>query len=87
MTTKYPPVPVRPRVTPGRGVPMRQWASASYDPSNGRAASSNSGPNPGSYTILGEHCSPNAQGPDGGFHQIDAKRTQGKTPIKQRPYG
>jgi hypothetical protein len=87
MSKTYPPPPVRPRVTPGKGVPMRQWASASYDPSNGRASAATRGPNPGAYTIEGEHCAPNAQGPDGGFHLLDKKRTQGKTGIKQRPYG
>jgi hypothetical protein len=88
MTTKYPSPPVRPRVAPGKGVPLRQWASASYDPSNGRAASSIDETPRKSYT-WGDRatCRPNAQGPDGGFHAADARRTQGKTPVKNRPYG
>jgi hypothetical protein len=89
MSQGYPPPPVRPRVKPGAGVPMRQWASASYDPSNGRAASSTSGLKPGSYTTLGEHCSPNAQGPreDSGFQARDRRCTNSRVPIKQRPVG
>jgi hypothetical protein len=86
MSQGYPPPPVRKRVTPGQGVPLRQWASASYDPSNGRAASSTSGLKPGRYTTLGEHCSPNAQGPDGGFHALDARRTQNPTPVRNRKF-
>jgi hypothetical protein len=89
MTTRYPPPPVRPRVTPGRGVPMRQWASASYDPSNGRAAAATRGPNPGSYTTLGEHCSPNAQAvrEDSGFQARDRRATQNSQPVRLRKIG
>ena len=84
MTDKrYPLPPVRPKPTPGKGVPMRQWAAPSYDPATGRPHSSIETQNaPGA----GVHGNPRAQSPDGGFHRLDAERTQNPVPVRDRNY-
>jgi hypothetical protein len=84
MSEKYPVPPTRPRVTPGQGVRLRRWATASYDPNNGRAAGVDEQK---SYSWVGEKCTPAVQAPDGGFHALDRARTQNPTPVKDRKLG
>jgi hypothetical protein len=77
-----------------KNVPLRDWASNSYDPKTGRAASAlmNEG---APTTIEGYRITPNKQLPRrdtsaGGAETLaehDARCTQGGTPIKQRPLG
>jgi hypothetical protein len=43
------------------GVPLRCWASASYDPKNGLPANPLDGPSQGPRTIEGERIAPSAQ--------------------------
>jgi hypothetical protein len=75
-------------------VPLRDWASRSYDPSNGRAASSLEGQNQGGYSVDGQTCRPSAQLPAGqpgkgspSWKQIDQNRCQGGTAVSKRPVG
>jgi hypothetical protein len=85
MSQGYPAPPVRPRVIPGKGVPMRQWSAPSYSQDTGRQHSSIETQNaPGA----GNHCRPSALMPGGyDWAAQDRRRTQGRTGIKQRPYG
>jgi hypothetical protein len=77
-----------------KNVPLRDWASNSYDPRTGRAASSlmNEG---APVTIEGQRITPNKQMPrrdtSGGgaetWAEFDARNCQGGTPVKDRPIG
>jgi hypothetical protein len=76
MSLRYPQPAPRKRVEPG-SVPLRSWASKSYSASDGR---------PAEIDGSGNHCTPSAQMPDGGFHAIDARRTQNPTPVRLRKF-
>jgi hypothetical protein len=78
MSARYPQPAPRKRVVPG-SVPLRSWGAKSYSPQNGFAASGLDG-----SSIHGE---PSVQMPDGGFHAIDARRTQNPTPVRLRKFG
>lgn len=77
-----------------KNVPLRCWSMGSYDPSNGRAASSlqAAGSN---TTIEGQVIKPNPQLPrrdnaEGGGQTLaafDARNTQNPTPVSKRPIG
>jgi hypothetical protein len=77
-----------------KNVPLRDWASNSYDPKTGRAASAlyNEG---APVTIEGQHIRPNKQLPSrtakaGGamsWGEMDARNCQDPTPVKNRPLG
>jgi hypothetical protein len=77
-----------------KGVPLRDWASNSYDPNTGRAASSLRGDGV-STTIEGERISPsrqmprrdNATGGGATLAEQDPARCQNPTPVKSRPLG
>ena len=81
----------RKKVTPGHGQPLRQWASPSYDPSNGRAASAFTDGKASSHD--GERVSPHAYTPHGQpgrgsptFAELDkARSTHGH--VLKRPQG
>jgi hypothetical protein len=77
-----------------KNVPLRDWASNSYDPKTGRAASSlmNDG---APFSCEGMRITPNKQLPRrdakaGGamsWGEMDERNTQGSTPVKDRPIG
>jgi hypothetical protein len=71
--------------TPGKGPRLRNWYTPSYDPDTGRAAASSTEPRK-SHSFDGEPCHPHAYAPDGGFHKLDRRRTQGGD-IRKRPQG
>jgi hypothetical protein len=82
MSSRYPPPPKsRPCVKPGSGPPLRQWASASYSPDSGFAASGLDGSS--------IHGKPSAQPvrEDSGFQARDRRATQNPTPVRLRKIG
>ncbi len=88
------PIPARPKIAPGtRNEPLRNWASASYDPDTGRAAASSMNEQR-SHSFDGEACHPNAQAPHGqhpanvpSLAELDQRRTTNPTPVRKRPIG
>jgi hypothetical protein len=82
MSNRYPPPPVRPRVTPGKGSPLRQWAAASYSPLNGFQASGLDG-----SAIHGQQPSAQPVREDSGFQARDRRATQNPTPVRMRKIG
>lgn len=67
----------------GRG-PLRQWASSSYDPIDGRSHSSVDEEDSRSH-VSNDHAQPNRQLPSG-FEARDRRCTQGRTPVRDRGY-
>jgi hypothetical protein len=68
-----------------RNIPLRDWASASYDPKTGRQASAFARPGTG-VTLEDQHIAPNAQvdeasgkasGGAPNFHEWQASKSQG----------
>lgn len=78
---------------PNSGVPLKDWASASYSAEDGRAAKSSMMPKK-SYSADGETWGVSAQlaagepGPGSPtWKAIDAARCQNPTPVHKRPIG
>jgi hypothetical protein len=72
-------------------VPLRDWASASYDPDTGRAAASSKEPQR-SYSFDGEPCHPSQELPTGGgangapgFDFCDANRSRDHGAARKKP--
>jgi hypothetical protein len=63
---------------------MRQWASPSYDPTDGRSVSSVDEQGSREHVFSGNHATGHAQIPSG-FGHLDKRRTQDATPVHRRP--
>ena len=67
------------------GIVDRQWASASYDPTTGRASSSLS-PDQSGRSPVGAKVGAGVRQMTDAFTGIDKTRTQGRTPVRDRPF-
>jgi hypothetical protein len=68
---------------------LRQWASPSYDPNDGRSASSVDEQGSREHIWADNHSSPNRQLPreDSGFQARDRRCVQDRTPVRDRKLG